>query len=395
MKRKTKTKFKSKNIKNTKKIKGGAQSTSPNPYSFSEMTFTKFMYISLDALMKTVASITTLPIRNVDELIPPDLCKRFANPFVCSQSVLQYLFTGTKPDNKKVLPESDKNDCIQIDEDGNKIVSCKLTGGTRTKKNNSKSNQYGGKQYGGKQYGGKQYGGMIIGCNEDPKVESSVANNEKKEEKEKKEEEKEKKEKNKFMINYTTQNLKLLLIKLKKLNIYLRKYLCPIKKIELLIEKINDVRLLEKTLEVCKILLNNYKYNNTIGRDERLKKCDNQYETLTKREIRVQADTKHLGMLIFPKDDYDCSDCSEASLWAEALGKYYSVFSGAIKGDTNNIHYIMMNIIHDMAKLDTSHNDTILIEMTDILKNIECRSNLTQVIENRITKLNNKIEKLK
>ena len=46
-----------------------------------------------------------------------------------------------------------------------------------------------------------------------------------------------------------------------------------------------------------------------------------------------------------------------------------------------------MNIIRDMANLDTNQNDVILVELTNILKNIECRSNLRQVIEDRIKKL--------
>ena len=167
---KLKTKLKSKKyINNTKKIKGGAfllsafsksglskENISTSKYSFSEMSFTQFLNLSVQAILKIVGSMTTLPIRNVDELIPPELCKTFANPFACSQSVLQYLFTGTKPDHRKVLPESDKNDCISYDEDGNKIVHCKQKGGTRKKNKNKSKYNY---QYRDTQYGGN---GMII-----------------------------------------------------------------------------------------------------------------------------------------------------------------------------------------------------------------------------------------
>lgn len=390
---KPKTKFKSKKyINNTKKIKGGgplldiASSSNEKDVaskggqeltkmmggSFSEMTFTKFLSLSIQALLKIVGSISTLPIRNVDELIPPELCKKFANPFACSQSVLQYLFTGTKPDNKKVLPDSDKNDCISYDEDGNKIVHCKQIGGTRKRKNKSKHNY---------QYGGE---GMIIGCENEIKMKNSKKNQENQANQDK--QIKEKKEKKEKMLKHLNQHLKLLLHKLKKLNIYLRKYLCPKKKIEALIKKINDIKLLKKTLEVCKTLLNNSHYDDNKSDNERLRICDEEYNKLNIGQLRVQADTKHLGLLIFPRDRANCEDCSQASLWAETLGKYYSLFKGAINGNTNNIHYIMMNIIQDMAKLDKS-DDPILGEIRNILKNIECRSNLTQVIEDRIKEL--------
>jgi hypothetical protein len=416
--------YKRKNIKNTNKIKGGAfalgalskmgsmqtlaagaagASGALSVGNFSDMTFTKFLYLSMEALLKTVASITTLPIRNVDELIPPEICKKFANPFACSQSVLQYAFTGTKPDNKKVLPESDKNDCISYDEDGNKLVHCKQKGGSRrrTRKNNSKYNlyHYGGKHYGGKQYGGK---GMILNANApanaptNANATTTTANattttanattttapanattttNTTTEIKKKK------------MIKYLNQNLKLLLHKLKKLNTYLRKYLSPKKKVKRLIEKVNDVRLLEKTLEVCDTLLKNYTYDVNKSHDERLQTCDDEYNQLGKGKLKVEADTKHLGLLIFPRDGDNCDDCSQASLWAETLGKYYSLIKGSINGNHENIHYIIMSIIQDMAKLDVNQNDVILVEITNILKNIECRSNLRQVIKDRIKDL--------
>lgn len=334
--------------------------------SFNEMTFTKFLSLSLEALLKTAASITTLPIRNIDEFIPPEICKIWVNPFSCSQSVLQYLFTGTKPDHRKVLPESDKNDCISYDQDGNKIVHCKQKGGSNTKKY-----KYKGKKY-GKQYGGK---GMIIECS-DSNIQKNSTSKSKGLDKNK-------------LIKYLKQNLGLLLNKLKKLNTYLRKYLCPKDKLEALIENVNDIMLLKKTYEVCNILLKDYKYDNNKTDTDRLKTCDDEYTKLGKGTLRVQSDTKHLGILIFPRGGKDCDDCTQLNLWAETLGKYYSLFKGSINGNTNNIHYIIMNIIRDLAKMDTNQTDGIIKEIADILKNIECRTNLTQVIKDRINKLNN------
>jgi hypothetical protein len=49
-----------------------------------------------------------------------------------------------------------------------------------------------------------------------------------------------------------------------------------------------------------------------------------------------------LGLLVFPRYSDGCDDCSQASLWGETVGKYYSLFKGSLAGNTNNIHYIMM-----------------------------------------------------
>jgi hypothetical protein len=394
-------------MKHTRKYKGGGflsaltkiRSKEPATTStsmFSDMTFKKFMYLSLVALSKVVASIAIMPIRNVDEIIPPDLCKTFANPFACSQSVLQYLFTGTKPDHHKVLPESDANDCISYDAESNKIVNCKQKGGTRSKKN--KYNYNVPYQYEG-QYGGD---GMIIGCNDSntnsgkgrgkgrPRNENDNKNkpivNDNEYNNENDHEDENEADKKKKIIEDLNQHLNLLLDKLKKLNIYLRKYLCPKRKMTSLIYSINDVTLLEKTLKVCKTLLNKYEYDQYAKRDDRLKKCDSEYNKLKIGELKVQADTKHLGLLIFPKD-LNCTDCNTGSLWAEVVGKYYSLFKGSIKGNRNNIYYIIMNIVQDMAKLDTNQNDEIINEIKNIVTNIECRSNLTQVIKYRIKEL--------
>jgi hypothetical protein len=52
--------------------------------------------------------------------------------------MLQYLFTGSKKDYKKILLDKDKKDCIEFDEDGNRFVKCKKHGG------NGNYNQNGG-----------------------------------------------------------------------------------------------------------------------------------------------------------------------------------------------------------------------------------------------------------
>ena len=49
--------------------------------------------------------------------------------------------------------------------------------------------------------------------------------------------------------------------------------------------------------------------------------------------------------------------------------------------------YILINIVQDMATINGS-NDPIIENIKDILKNIECRSNLRKVISNRIEELN-------
>jgi hypothetical protein len=507
--------------------------------------FKKGMY----ALYKVMSSLVTLPIRNLNEVIPPELCKQTTdNNFVCSQSLIQYLLTGSKEDYKKILIDSDKKDCLELEEDGNKIVKCKkpLLGGQKIQA----------------QLGG---GNIVIGCNKNEKnpvfkkndrvivldntqnenashivlddkkwfigtvtrlihlknnyivqidngseltIPYTVDTDKMKNyindwnefykefynmpkvvlqdmydigykighpviEKINKimkiiynksgiykiveiftflskniwqcysmllkmdetnvlvvaikklvETYKEKKyggKKLNTMVIFNSMIMiyekvskgitveqilgeldshinrvkaaigkKLIIIqeRLLKFNIFLRKYACPMNKLKSLIDNINNKDLLEKMLEALNSLLDENNYEQMTGdekenRINRIKSCDGIYNY----DLSITPDTTYMEFDIDPeKEQPKCKSCSNA--WAEVVVRYGCFLSKALHGNKNNMTYILINIVQDMATINGS-NDPIIESITDILKNIECRSNLRTVISNRIEKINN------
>ena len=521
--------------------------------------FKKGMY----ALYTIMSSLVTLPIRNLNEVIPPELCKQTTdNNFVCSQSLIQYLLTGSKEDYKKILIDSDKKDCLELEEDGNKIVKCKKP------------------LLGGQKIQGQLGGNIVIGCNKNEtnpvfkkndrvivlddtqnanaahvvlndkkwfigtitrlkdeytiqidnggvlSIPFTVENNKMMEynndwndfykefynmpkvvlqdmydighaigdpiiEKINKimkiiykkngiykivkifsflsgkiwqcysmllkmdqdnvlvvaikklvETYKEKKyganhmlgtnkvfgEKklntmvtfncmlmiydrylNGKSIDQTLAELdsnnnriqaaigkKLIMIqeKLLKFNVYLRKYACPMNKLESFIHNINNKGLLEKMLESLNRLLDEDNYEVLQGEEKekrinRIKSCDAKYSY----DLSIMPDSTYMDFEIDPeKEQPKCKSCSNA--WAEVVVRYGCFFSKALNGNKNNMTYILINIVQDMATINGS-NDPIIESITEILKNIECRSNLRKVISNRIDELNGPPKKSK
>lgn len=512
--------------------------------------FKKGMY----ALYKVMASLVTLPIRNLNEVIPPELCKQTTdNNFVCSQSLIQYLLTGSKQDYKKI--SIDKKDCIELDEDGNKIVKCKpeaqLGGGNivigcnkdeptpKLKKNDRvivldvtqndnaahivlddkkwfigtvtrvkddytiqidnggvisrpftvtidkmmeynkdwnefykefynmpklvlqdmydmghkigdpiierinkimkfiyeksgiykivrifvvlstniwycysmllkmdetnplvvaikklvesyKQQKYESNRLLGinKAFGKEQLGklNIIITYNCMIMIYEKYLNGKSIEETLEK------------LDNATSRirvavgkKLKLIQEKLVKFNLYLRKYACPMNKLESLIHNINNKELLEKMLESLESLLgeNNYKKFDGDEKENRIKRiqsCDANY----KYDLSITPDSTYMDFEIDPeKEPPKCKSCSSSTSWAEVVVRYGCFFSKALHGNKNNMTYILMNIVQDIATINGS-NDIIIESITNILKNIECRSNLREVIKNRIVELNPK-----
>ena len=536
----------------------------------SAMSFKKFTPVSerdikyyfkkgLYALYKVMSSLVTLPIRNLNELIPPELCKQYTdNNFVCSQSMIQYLLTGSKEDYKKILLDTDKKECFEFEEDGNKIVKCKpeaqLGGGNivigcnknepnpifkkndrvivldDTQNENAAYVELNGKKWfigtiirlnhlkndytiqidnGGvlsKPYTvstdqmmeynndwndfykefynmpklvlqdmydiGYPIGSTIIekinkimkiiykksGIYTILKIFSFLSRNTwqcysmllKMDQdnplvvaiKKLVESYKEKKSKihkgigtliktdkifgkekelnmivtfncmlmiyNKYLdgksIDETLneldshtnrvqaamgKKLKTVKEKLVIFNLYLRKYACPMNKLESLIHNINNIELLEKMLESLNALLDKDNYEEMTGdekekRIKRIKLCDLKYKNQG-YDLSVTADSTYMDFEIDPeKEPPKCKSCSNA--WAEVIVRYGCFFSKALSGNKNNMTYILMNIVQDIATIHSS-NDPIIESIIDILKNIECRSNLRTVISNRIKEI--------
>jgi hypothetical protein len=535
----------------------------------------------IKTLVTVSGSLLSLPVRNLDELIPPELCNKvFKNDVVCTQSMLNFLFSGTKPDHRKILLDKKAADkkCIQYDEKGNKFVQCKKGGYTKIKKskkiktrkqiksffkkltfNGTYTGKY--KKYKGgeaqrsiiiecketdilykvndkvilkstKTVGGvlkgdsymmgdeKWFIGTVTSVKESPKFVmeikinhgETVSTNNGKDMAYYSEEwkhfydkiysifpdkktrlsralsiftmpsemlirtfiklstnpqtiltglqkdtntyvnsliEKLKKskdaadvkalqlinsfdEKTKIIFNgmchisdrvvnsgenlegifrqikanedefaeAINKKLDVILDKLIKVNLYLRKYECPRKKLQYLLNNINDKELLKTMLKMC---------NNLLGEDEmfygqeednkkRGVECDNKYNKLDgMKDLEINAEAiyadwwkKELKLLDPLNVEAETTKCATCNMpWANVLGKYGCLASTALVGSKSDINYIIMNILLDMSSSQSGldNNDEIKKNITDILKNIECRSDLRSLIKDRIVVL--------
>lgn len=553
----------------------------------------------IKTLITISGSVLSLPVRNLDELIPPELCNKvFKNDVVCTQSMLNFLFSGTKPDHRKILLDenSAKKKCIQYDEKGNKFVQCKKGGYTKVKKTKPKPKTrkqfksffkeltfkglYSGKKYKGgsgtedkpetKPEDKDGYSGIIIECKKvrgltfkvndrvilkskkgllsgDLKGDSYMMGDEKwfigtvksikgstsfvmeikidhggivtcdneddmapytEEWKhfcdriysifpDKKTRfsrglsiftmpsemmirmfiklstnpqtiltglqkdtniyanelfEKLKKSKDAADIKSAemikafdektraifdgmchiadrvvhsgeslegifrqikanedefaeaiNKKLDVILDKLIKVNLYLRKYECPRKKLQYLLDNVNDKELLKSMLTMCDNLLGK---ENFYGKEEDNRKrgveCDNLYnkhKRVGMKDLEIDAEAiytewwrsdleKLLPFDIAPEST-KCATCKQP--WANLLGKYGCLTSSALLGSRSDINYIIMNILLDMSSSQSGldNNDEIKKNITDILKNIECRSDLRSLIKDRIKELEN------
>jgi hypothetical protein len=167
---------------------------------------------------------------------------------------------------------------------------------------------------------------------------------------------------------------------------------------------VNDKELLKTMLQICDRLLN--KSPNFYGKDTNDKKkgieCDNEYNEnnsigMPELEINAEAiysewwkkETKILNPLEVEPESTKCATCNHP--WANILGKYGCVTSSALLGSKSDINYIIMNILLDMSSSQNglNDNDNIKKNITYILQNIECRSDLRQLIRERIHELEN------
>jgi hypothetical protein len=196
---------------------------------------------------------------------------------------------------------------------------------------------------------------------------------------------------NERLQDAVNKKLKIIQEKLIKFNLYLRKYECPKNKLESLINSVNNPDLLEKMLETCDILLgeNNYEElpgDETEKRLNRIKSCDSKYNY----DLTVIPDSIHLDFNLDPeKEPSPCESCA-SNKWAEVVIRYGCFFTKALNGSKNNMTYILINIVQDMATLNNSENDEpdpIIVNIKHILKNIECRTDLRKVISERRNEL--------
>jgi len=85
-----------------------------------------------------------------------------------------------------------------------------------------------------------------------------------------------------------------------------------------------------------------------------------------------------------------CETCDGSPMFY-AFGKYSSLLSDSILGRKDSLDYILINMIHEFASIKDNPIGKKIIE---ILKNIECRSNLRQVIQDQIDSLDSNNDNL-
>jgi len=130
--------------------------------------------------------------------------------------------------------------------------------------------------------------------------------------------------------------------------------------------------------------------------------CDNKYnknKSIGMKDLEVDAeavytewwrsDIEKLLPFDLAPESTKCPTCKQP--WANLLGKYGCITSSALFGSRSNINYIIMNILLDMSSSQSGldSNDDIRRNITDILENIECRSELRKLIKDRIDELEN------
>jgi hypothetical protein len=85
------------------------------------------------AILKSMRNIVTatlvMPTLSMNQILPPELCKFYLkNDRICSQTVSEYLFKGSKADfEKRDLPQTtpDNEECIEFNINTNKYEQCK------------------------------------------------------------------------------------------------------------------------------------------------------------------------------------------------------------------------------------------------------------------------------
>lgn len=392
------------------------------------------------ALNRVLGIIITLPISTMDNIIPIHVCKTYAyNDYMCTQPAIEYFITGSKADYRKVLLDTDKTDCLEYDETGNKIVACKPKPpptpvppppvappvaakpsgpGMLSKMKSGISSKLSGLKTGitsklsgltskfTKKIPGMKGGKseMIIEC--DPPKPETV----------------------KRKLGKVSKELNLIKNKLLRINLFLRKYECPPKKLKTLIDNINDVELLEKMEKLCAVLIDGYKNDSNdttlTARLARINTCDTEYiagvtnigtdpknpnvklDTTVPVTIPVKSDFTYFDFNIKDKDlipeDGDkrspaCKSCkSPVDVWTRVFFKYGCLLESSVSGNKNNINRLLSTVMEEITSKEMKFkNDPIIQHISNILKNIECRSGLRKIMADRVEKLKKPKPKLK
>ena len=202
---------------------------------------------------------------------------------------------------------------------------------------------------------------------------------------------------------------KYILEQLVKINHQLKMYQCPRDKLESIFENINNVKLLEKIYKLIDKLIQDKDYYDQ-------KTCDIEYEKLrnppqTKEsedapyfdantaklltKFKLNPDIEHVDaknyikqFVSYPIDTFHKSphdSCQDINRFDPL--KILDSFDKTIRGNKDNITYIVIHIFKDIFE-GKSENETDIQKYTRlILQNIQCRSDILGVIADRIVKL--------
>jgi len=202
---------------------------------------------------------------------------------------------------------------------------------------------------------------------------------------------------------------KYILQQLVKINHQLKMYECPRTKLESIFENINSVELLKNIYNIIVDLIEDKDYYDQ-------KTCDLKYEELrepgggaeslkvpffdsktakliTKFDLKpdiehVDAKNHILQFIKFPIDTFHtppCKSCNDINRFDPL--KILDSFNKIIKGNKDNITYIIIHIFKDIVKGNSDNETSIQKYTRSILQNIQCRSDILGVIAERIEKL--------
>jgi hypothetical protein len=88
----------------------------------------RFTKAILNSMRNIVTATLVMPTLSMNQILPPELCKFYLkNDRICSQTVSEYLFKGSKADfEKRDLPKIQPTDeCIEFNPNTNKYEQCK------------------------------------------------------------------------------------------------------------------------------------------------------------------------------------------------------------------------------------------------------------------------------
>jgi len=178
-----------------------------------------------------------------------------------------------------------------------------------------------------------------------------------------------------------------ILQQLVKINHNLRLYKCPKDKLESIFEMIRDVELLKKIKNIAEQFLEGV--NET--HDESQGKCDTDYDALskgnpllTKFELKPDIEYVHTKNHLFnyfrplhvePEEKPACKKINRLK-----PANILASFTKTISGDKDNIAHIVINVFQGISSSDGDIYDN----TKEILKNIQCRTGLIDIIKNRI-----------